>query len=167
MSDIRRYFRNGNVYFLTHVTYNRLSVLVDNFDLWRRAVDTMRANLPFDLIAWVVLPDHFHVIIDPERNNLSSLVKRIKLSFSANYRRRAGVVRGRVWQYRFWDHIIRDGDDLSRHIDYVHYNPVKHGLVRSPFQWEYSSIHKYRENGYYAADWGVSDALDIAGEFGE
>jgi REP-associated tyrosine transposase len=72
-----------------------------------------------------------------------------------------------IWQRRFWDHIIRNQTDLNKHIDYIHYNPVKHGYVNSPFEWEYSSIHVYRDKGYYQSDWGMKEDLNIGGEFGE
>jgi len=74
---------------------------------------------------------------------------------------------GRVWQNRFWDHIIRNQEDLNRHIDYIHFNPVKHGFVKSPFDWSHSSIHKYHAEGFYTRGWGLIDTLKFKGEFGE
>ncbi len=74
---------------------------------------------------------------------------------------------GKIWQRRFWDHVIRDQNDLNKHIDYIHYNPVKHGLIKSPFEWEYSSIHNFCAEGYYSLDWGVKDKPDMDGEYGE
>ena len=167
MTNIRRYFRPGNVYFLTHVTHERIPILVDNSDLLWQALQSANSNLPFDIMAWVVLPDHFHLVIDPVDNNLSSLMRRVKLSFSTNYRKRVGERSGRVWQYRFWDHIIRDQANLSRYVDYIHYNPVKHGLAKNPLEWEYSSLHKYFKEGYYPDDWGMKEPLKIEGIFGE
>jgi len=52
-------------------------------------------------------------------------------------------------------------------MDYIHYNPVKHEYVKSPFEWKYSSIHVYKKNGYYQSDWGVKEDLNFDGEFGE
>jgi len=167
MTNIRRYFKQGNVYFLTHVTHGRIPILIDQFDLVWLAIQSGKEETPFDLIAWVVLPDHLHIVIDPLDNDLSSLMKRIKLSFSTSYRKRVSMRAGRVWQYRFWDHIIRDQQDFNRHIDYVHYNPVKHGLAANPFQWDYSSFHRYFKEGYYREDWGAKELLEFQGAFGE
>jgi putative transposase len=88
------------------------------------------------------------------------------MSFAALYRKRANLRSARVWQNRFWDHIIRDMDDRNRHLDYIHYNPVKHGHVSSPFEWEYSSIHDFRKQGFYASDWGVLP-ISVGGDYGE
>ena len=167
MTNIRRYFREGNIYFLTHVTYNRAAVLVKNSDLFWQAVEKTHRDTAFDLVAWVILPDHVHLLVDPKDNDLSLIMKRIKLSLSTNLRGQAGVVKGRLWQYRFWDHVIRDLEDMNRHIDYIHYNPVKHRLVTDPFEWEHSSIHGYRENGYYEPGWGVLETIEFIGEYGE
>ena len=167
MTNIRRYLNPGNTYFLTHVTHERNQILVENFSLLWHAMNRFRRQTNFDPIAWVVLPDHFHIVIDPGRNNLSDLMRRIKLSFSTALRGSLRQRQGRVWQYRFWDHVIRDQVDLSTHSDYVHYNPVKHGLVGDPFEWQYSSLHEYSENGYYARDWGVVSRPRLEGEFGE
>ncbi|MFH2089742.1 MAG: transposase [Pseudomonadota bacterium] len=152
---------------MTHVTQNRDPLLIDNFDFLRQAISSVQMKLPYELIAWVAIPDHFHLIIDPDVHDFSGLMRRIKLSFSAHLRKREGVDCGRVWQYRFWDHIIRDQDDLNRHIDYIHYNPVKHGLVASPFDHPYSSIHEYRKRGYYRDDWGTKEEIIFDGKFGE
>ncbi len=127
MTNIRRYFRKGNLYFLTHITHNRMPILVSNHDLLQTAIDT-KLKKPTELLAWVVMPDHLHVIIDPDQIDLSLLMRQFKLSFVARYRERAGLRRGRVWQYRFWDHQIRNESDLKLHLDYIRYDPVKHGV---------------------------------------
>ena len=167
MTNIRRYFRPNDISFLTHVTQDRAPILVDHFDLWESAVRTIRERNHFELLAWVVLPDHCHLLIDPSENDISAVMRRIKLSFSSAYRLRVGAYRKRVWQHRFWDHIIRDEDDLRRHFDYIHYNPVKHGFVTSACRWMYSSFAEWMKNAYYAEDWGVVEPPGIDGEFGE
>ncbi|MFQ6007406.1 MAG: transposase [Candidatus Zixiibacteriota bacterium] len=96
MTNIRRYFQTGNLYFLTHVTSSRIPILVNNFDLLWRAINTIREKHPFDLIAWVVLPDHMHLLIDPRKSNLSGVMRKIKLAFSAKYRESLGLASGRV-----------------------------------------------------------------------
>jgi len=117
--------------------------------------------------AWVILPDHFHLIIDPLAHSLSSIMQRIKLSFSAAYNKQFGLKSGRVWQHRFWDHIIRDQEDFNRHIYYIHYNPVKHGLVLRPVDYSHSSFREFRSQGYYGDDWGAREPFDFEGEYGE
>ena len=167
MTNIRRYFRPGNVYFLTHVTYERRPILVSHFDdLWD-AIQRVKNEYDFNLLAWCILPDHFHILIDPIKSQTSSIMRRIKLSFSSKYRRSIANKSGRVWQYRFWDHQIRSQSDLNRHIDYIHYNPVKHALVKSPAEYRLSSFSEYAIRGYYPADWGNIETIDIDGQFGE
>jgi putative transposase len=112
------------------------------------------------------MPDHFHVIINNREGELSNIMQRIKMSFAALYRQQAGIIRGRIWQNRFWDHIIRNQEDLNRHIDYIHYNPVKHRLTNSPFDWQYSSIHEYAKEKVYQPDWGRVETLGNE-DFGE
>lgn len=167
MTNIRRYFHEGQVYFLTHVTQSRRPLLVDHIDIFWKAYSAVIDSSGAESIAWVVLPEHFHLIINPYDHNLSSLMKRFKLKFSGLCRERLRRSHGRVWQHRFWDHVIRDEDDLRRHIDYVHFNPVKHGLVKDPFEYEHSSLRKYYREGYYGRDWGCHGVIKIDGDFGE
>ena len=167
MSKLRRYYREGNLYFLTNVTIDRRMILIDNVDLMTAAFQKGKELWKIDIIAWVILPEHFHIVIDTRTDNPANIMRRIKLSFSMNLRKRMRIASGRVWQYRFWDHVIRDQDDLNKHIDYIHYNPVKHGLVVSPFAWKFSSIHEFYAQGFYASDWGVRDSPKFEGEFGE
>ena len=152
---------------MTSVTHNRAPLLIEHFPHFWEAVERSCDRVQFEIIAWVVLPEHFHMIIDPKDNNLSGILRRLKLSFANQYYGQQGQDRGRVWQARFWDHVIRDQDDMNRHIDYIHYNPVKHGLVRNPAQWRYSSFGDYKEEGYYSPDWGVNEELHFSGGFGE
>ena len=167
MSKLLRRYSPGRVYFVTAVTHQRAPLLIENRDLFRLSIKKVRPILPFDLIAWVLLPDHLHLIIDPGAFDLSNLMQQIKLSFAFHTRRRIGLYRGKIWQSRFWDHIIRDQEDMNRHIDYIHYNPVKHGRVQDPFAWEPSSIHKYQEKGFYPPDWGRPGSMKMDGDFGE
>ena len=167
MSILRRYHRQGNVCFITNVTLERMPVLVENVDLFWAALGTVNDRKPFDTLAWVILRDHFNFVIDPKQHDISDLLQGIKMSFGSLWRKRMNVDSGRVWQNRFWDHIIRDQTDLNRHVDYIHFNPVKHGYVTSPFEWRHSSIHKYHDEGFYSPDWGKMEGTHIQGEFGE
>jgi len=167
MTNIRRYFQEGHVYFLTHVTDNRMPILVEHIDLLMSALERTRSKWPFELIAWSVLPDHIHMVVNPAKENLSPIVKAFKLSFSNRYRDRMGVSTLRVWQNRYWDHVIRNEEDLRNHIEYTHYNPVKHGLVRAPLEYKHSSFLSFVENGVYDSDWGSLDEFRFEGDFGE
>ena len=149
------------------MTHGREPILVDMFLAFWYSVETSQARQPFDLIAWVVMPDHVHMIIDPKDSDLSNLMRRVKLAFAYKYRSQHNLYSGKVWQPRFWDHVIRDQNDMNRHIDYIHYNPVKHGLVTNPRKWRYSSFDRYVEEGYYDPDWGVKERLNFDGDFGE
>lgn len=159
--------RNFNLHFVTNVTRGRRPILVENRNLLYDAIKSVQGKAQFNMIAWVILPDHFHMIIDPMKENLSCLMRRIKLAFSRRYRDQLGDKQGRIWQYRFWDHIIRDQNDLNRHLDYIHYNPVKHGLVGKAADYCDSSFKIFIEKGYYDSSWGIDETLNIKGDFGE
>ncbi len=167
MSKLLRYYSENSTYFVTTVTHNRSPILVTHFDILWDAVAKYSNHLQFDIIAWVVMPDHAHLIITPQAADLSRIIHSIKSSFASRYRKLHGMYRGRVWQNRFWDHVIRDEVDLRRHIDYIHYNPVKHGLTRGPVDWQRSSFHQYYEDGIYSSDWGHVDPAIPDGDYGE
>ena len=93
-------------------------------------------------------------------------MRRLKLSFAVSYRNRTGTTRGRVWQYRFWDHIIRDERDYRHHIDYIRYNPVKHGVVDRPQEWQWSPMNEYLNQGLYPENWDIDSAV-FDQEYGE
>ena len=167
MSKLLRYYGPGQIYFITAVTHERLHILSEQAELLLNSIGKIEHALDFQIFAWVIMPDHVHFIIDPKNEDLSNIIKRIKLSFSYAYRQQAQLYRGRVWQHRFWDHVIRNERDLNTHIDYIHRNPVKHGLTQNPFAWQFSSIHQYLENGYYSSDWGIINDEEKEGDFGE
>ena len=167
MTNIRRFKNANQIYFLTHVTYKRNPILLINANLLFDAIKFVKSNINFVLIAWVILPDHFHLIIDPESNDISEIVKNIKLKFSGLYRSKNNLKSGRIWQYRFWDHVIRNEDDLKQHLDYIHYNPVKHGLTAKPREYCYSSFKEFLAQGLYDEDWGIKEKVDLVGEYGE
>lgn len=158
MKTLRRFIQPNATYFITAVTQNREPLLIDSIDKFWNSWDE---TLPD---AWVILPDHFHIIITPKEQTISQLIHRFKIKFSRHIR--DNVRPGKVWHNRFWDHVVRDQDDLNTRIDYIHYNPVKHELVDDPFTYEHSSLGKYFNKGLYAPDWGRK--LSFAGvEFGE
>lgn len=158
MKTLRRIDLRDVSYFITVVARDRGNLLLDNLGIFWESWNGVR------LSAWVILPDHFHAILDVEEKSISQIVHRFKVKYSIRYHYRHGS--GRVWQNRFWDHILRNQDDTNRHLDYIHFNPVKHGLVFDPFLYELSSLHKYYEDGFYQRDWGMKE-VNLEGDFGE
>ena len=166
MSNLRRYFRGGDVVFLTHVTYERRPILADEAALFLECMSRQCGEVGVEVIAWVVLPDHVHLLVEAQEAHVPNLMRRIKLAFSSAYRERHGLVKGRLWQLRYWDHIIRDQEDMNRHTDYIHYNPVKHGYARDPSEWEWSSFGSFVATGKYEPHWGKI-AQERGKEYGE
>jgi len=115
MSKLLRYYSPGSTYFVTSVTRARSPILGEGAQFLYDSITESKAILNFEITAWVIIPDHFH-IINPLQNNLSNIMKRIKLIFSYKYRHLHKSYRGSLWQPRFWDHIIRDQDDMNKHI---------------------------------------------------
>jgi putative transposase len=171
MSDYRRYFVAGATYFFTILTYKRHPIFANdaNVQRLREALVSVKSELPFEINAAVVLPDHAHFLWTlPQRDDAySKRIGKMKVAFTRSLRG-AGMLpkyvsRSRrdrhesdVWHRRFWEHLIRDQHDFDRHIDYVHYNPVKHGLVSCPHAWKASSFHYWVTRGVYEATWGCN-----------
>jgi len=169
MSDYRRWFIPGGTYFFTVVTYDRRAILTtgDGRRILHAAIVTIRERRPFELIANVLLPDHWHLVMTLPRGDVAYSVrmKRIKEEFTTQWlaaglpeadvteAQRANGERG-VWQPRFWEHTVRDEHDLERCVDYIHWNPRKHGLVRRVRDWPWSSFHRFVTAGQYDMDWG-------------
>ena len=169
MSAYRRWFVPGGTYFFTVVTYNRYPFFRDPsaVDMLRDSWLKTQANLTFTNIASVVLPDHFHCLwsLPPNDDDFSKRLKSIKDRFTMTWLASGGheeavseSARSRgcrgIWQPRFWEHVIRDEDDLENHFDYIHFNPVKHGYVTHPSQWPHSTYHRYVSSGHYSSHWG-------------
>jgi len=167
--DYRRARLTGGTFFFTVVTYRRYPIFGDDAaaGLLDGCLKEVTARLPCDTDAIVILPDHIHAIWTlPEGDfDFSTRWKRIKAAFTRRYSGpRAGIVaesmlrkgEGGVWQRRFWEHRIRDQEDFNRHCDYIHYNPVKHGLVDLPIEWKHSSFGQFVERGVYPEGWGQS-----------
>jgi putative transposase len=152
-----RYRRNrvaGGTYFFTVALRDRRDdALVRHIDLLRASWQKARSRIPHTVVAAVVLPDHLHAVIRmPETDaDYSRLWQEIKKGFT----RRLQNAGPSPWQSRFWEHTIRDDDDLRAHVEYVHFNPVKHGLVTRVVDWPYSSFHRYVRDGELTTDWGM------------
>jgi len=172
MPDYRRWRVPGGTYFFTiNLLERRSDLLVRHIDALRAAVGQTRRERPFRIDAWVVLPEHLHCILTlPEGDDdFSNRIKAIKIRFvraiPATERRspnRAARGERAIWQRRFWEHAIRGDADYARHMDYVHFNPVKHGHVSRVRDWPYSTFHRLVRGGLYPADWGGPDLGDFA-----
>jgi putative transposase len=175
MTDYRRNRVPGGSYFFTvNLVDRQADLLTRHIDILRHAVRKTRAKNPFHIDAWVVLPDHMHCIWTmPARDaDFSSRWQSIKTEFSkqipANESRSCSrTTKGErgIWQRRFWEHTIRDGRDYATHIDYIHFNPVKHNFVLAVAQWPHSSFHRCVTLGLYPASWAcIPIDLTDAGE---
>jgi putative transposase len=168
MSQYRRYYRSNSCVFLTIVTYQRQPIFENsaNIELLRRVISKTKQEKSFDILAAAVLPEHLHFLWQlPEGDSdYSQRVSRLKTLFTRqlrgnNYRsNNISLSRHKhresdVWQRRFWEHTIRDESDFHKHLDYIHYNPVKHKLVSCPHLWQYSSFHNWVKQGKYSQDW--------------
>lgn len=164
MSHYRRANDPGACYFFTVVTYHRRPFLTDDLarGCLRHAWRVVRARRPFELVALCLLPDHLHCLWRLPPNDAAFSVRwaSIKAIFTREYLSKGGadVIRGRsyvrrqeacLWQRRFWEHRIRDEVDLSRHLNYIHFNPMKYGLAAAPEDWPWSTYHRYLREGHY------------------
>jgi putative transposase len=165
----------GSVFFFTVVLAERSSsLLVEQVDRLRRVYRTVQQDRPFETIAICVLPDHLHAVwaLPDGEADFSTRWSLIKSGFSRGLNpreRSASKARKRekgIWQRRYWEHAIRDDADLERHVDYIHFNPVKHRHVTRVVDWPHSSFHRCVERGLLAADWG-GNMKEIQGTFGE
>jgi putative transposase len=173
MPDYRRNRVPGGTYFFTVNLLERNSdLLVTQVALLREAVRRVRSKRPFHIDAWVILPDHMHAIwtLPPDNTDYSGRWKAIKIAFAKGIPRteRLSAVRTSkgergIWQRRFWEHTICDDRDYAAHVDYVHINPVKHGITARVRDWPYSSFHRFVRQGLYPVDWAGGDAADLAG----
>ena len=173
--DYRRALIPGGTWFFTINLANRSSrLLIERVDTLREVVRAVRQRHPFEIVAWVVLPDHIHAIwtLPPDDADFPTRWALIKAGFSRriapgeniNVARATKGERG-IWQRRFWEHLIRDEDDLARHVDYIHINPVKHGHAVKASDWSWSSIHRYIRNGVVTEDWATDP--DVPASIGE
>jgi putative transposase len=176
MTDYRRNFIAGGSFFFTvNLAERRLRLLTEHIDELRNAFRETRRHHPFTIAAMVVLPDHLHTIWTlPEGDaDFSTRWRLIKSAFSRNLETGERISQSRaakgergIWQRRYWEHTIRDETDFTRHVDYIHINPVKHRLVARVRDWPYSSFHRMVKLGVYPEDW-AGDVSHDGGVFGE
>jgi putative transposase len=176
MPNYRRVWWPGRTSFFTVNLLQRHGndVLTRHIDVLREVVREVRKRHPFTVHGWVVLPDHLHCVLElpPNDADFAARLRLIKSGFSRvlahdetlsavrAHRRERGI-----WQRRFWEHLIVDDADYRAHMDYVHINPVKHGLVDRVADWPYSTFHKLVTQGFYPPDWaGGEDDREIRGD---
>jgi putative transposase len=175
LPEYRRAGIKGGTFFFTVVTHDRFPLFQQEstVNLLRACFRQSMAIHPFSINAWVILPNHLHIIWTLPENDSDFSVrwKKIKASFSRQYR---GPVPDNVsqsmlkkgekgfWQRRFWEHTILDEADYENHCDYIHFNPVKHGLAATPSDWKYSSFSEFVKKGVYGVEWGESEPDRIA-----
>ena len=170
MSNYRRAKTGGNIYFFTVVTYRRRLLFHDETCrlFLRNAIIKTQRNYPFTINAWVLLPDHLHCVwtLPQNDNDFSTRWNLIKSGFSKSaktlYNNAQWMTTSKqkhrettLWQRRFWEHQIRDESDYNNHIDYIRYNPVKHGWVTNVKDWPYSTFHRYVRQGVYPQNWEI------------
>jgi putative transposase len=172
----------GGTFFFTVVTYRRRRILTkpDSRLILREVISGVRREYPFIVDAWVLLPDHLHCIwtLPEGEGDFSKRWGLIKAGFSRRAKpllhKAAWMTDSKerhrentIWQRRFWEHQIRDEADLHRHLDYIHYNPVKHGLVERVLDWPHSTFHRYVKQGLYPVNWGENITSELGLSFGE
>jgi putative transposase len=172
MSSYKRWFVPGGTYFFTLVTYRRRLLFDDRAARrsLRDAIAEVRKEYPFEIVAMVLLPEHLHTVLTLPAGDARypTRWRRIKEEFTKRFlgsggeeskqskgRRKKGY-RG-TWQKRFWEHTCESVRDVQRCVDYVHYNPKKHGLVRNVRDWPHSTFHRFVECGEYTQAWGAVD----------
>lgn len=162
----RTYIPGGSYFFTVALADRKQSLLTDHVDLLKSAFMTVKNAHPFKIDAIVILPEHFHMIMtlpgDDVRYSMRlgliksyfsrGIDKSETRSISRQFKRERGI-----WQRRFWEHYIRDEPDFIKHINYIHYNPVKHALTLNPVDWKYSSIHRYIKQGLLPSNWSAAE----------
>jgi putative transposase len=181
LPEYRRIRMAGGTFFFTVVTYGRRPMLTtpEVRQALREGIFKARQSMPFNIAAWVLLPDHLHAIWTlPENDHRnaarwavikSSVTKKCSnifnsennINFSRKNRHESGI-----WQRRFWEHVVIEDQDFHRHLDYIHWNPVKYGHAEKAMDWPYSTIHRFVAQGLYPADWGGGGIEKILGILG-
>jgi putative transposase len=136
-------------------------LLIQHIEHLREAFRETRQDHPFEIDAIVILPEHLHCIwqLPPDDSDYSTRWRLIKARFSMAIPKTERISKSRIrksergiWQRSYWEHAIRDQRDYQNHVDYIHYNPVKHGHAKAAKDWPYPSFHLWLKRGYYHAD---------------
>lgn len=165
--NFRRYYIPGSAVFITQVVQDRELAFRDPYrlELLLEILHNVKELHPFLLLGYVFLFDHFHLIIQPTgESNFSDIMHSLKPNFTREYKNLLGIPASQTmkfWQKRFWDHVIRNDRDFESHLHYIHFNPVKHGYVKDPRDWKYSSYLEWEERGLYPAAFRWEEPTDI------
>jgi len=165
MANYKHIFEDGYSYFITIVTHKRNPILIENIELLREGFRVSKCKYDYNIDAIVIMPDHLHMIITPQNaNEYPHIIKTIKQYFSKQCdpkyyahleqspsRQKEGYLP--VWQKKYYEHTIRNHKDFKIHLDYIHFNPVKHKMTDIAGSWEYSSFQKYVKLGEYHSQW--------------
>lgn len=168
MTDYRRYRINGGTYFFTvNLADRNRALLTERIDTLRESFRVVKEAHPFEIDAIVIMPEHLHTIwtLPDDDDDFSQRWRQVKSAFSREIAKEEPISKSRlrkqergIWQRRFWEHTIRDEEDFKRHVDYIHFNPVKHGYVQKVADWPHSSFHQYVRLGILPVDWaGIGD----------
>jgi putative transposase len=171
----RAHIPGASYFFTVNLARRKTHLLTEHIGLLRQAFREVKAAHPFAIDAIVIMPDHLHAVwtLPDGDSDYSLRWGLIKGGFSRELPAIEPVSKSRVakgergiWQRRFWEHVIRDSDDYRRHVDYIHFNPVKHGFVERPGDWKFSSIHRYIRGNVLPVDWACCGDFDSS-TFGE
>ncbi len=170
MTSYKRLKINGAVYFFTLVLNDRIgsNLLIAEFNQLKESIKKVKASYPFKLNAMVVSPDHLHMIMSLAKNDTdySVRIRLIKTYFSKSLNKTEAISTSRkskeergIWQRRYWEYVIRNETDFINHLNYIHFNPVKHGCCNRAVDWPYSTFHNYVEKGLYPESWAITPLL--------
>lgn len=154
------------IYFITIVTHNRNPIFTTDpaYNLVLHTMSVMEKRFDLHFSAYVILPDHIHWLISPNNADYSKVVFSFKRRISARITNIAPVSKGtKIWLDRFWERTVRNEVELAKFVEYIHFNPVKHGFAQEPSEWRVSSFNDYVARGIYTVDWAVCDCVDVAG----
>lgn len=166
----RRTINKKDYIHIIMLAYNREPIFVENIGLLKEAFKNTSEHYEFEITALCILPNHIHMIISPnDMKDCPKIVKAIQYYFTKEYDDGKEEVASYgyphkkeklVFQKRHYEHTLVGEDELNRHIDYIHYNPVKHELVANVKDWEYSSFNKFVKKGFYPEDWGTEEDIE-------
>ena len=162
MSEIRQFTSHANSYFVTCKTAKNNPLLIEHIDEFKEVLSQVHAETPFNIIAWVLLPDHFHMVLEIKEDSVSTLLHMITDAVNQLI-----DIPENIWNTDFFVFRINNQNDLNRCINYTHYNPVYHEYTAAPVDWQYSSFDKYYKEGLYPEGWGVASKITFTGEYGE
>jgi putative transposase len=168
--NVLRYYIPDSIVFLTQVTANRVSLFAqpNNTLLLREVLHGTKERHAFNMLAYVLLPDHIHLLIRPgDGVTHTQIMHSMKVCFTNQYKLRH-CIHGEFhcWQRRYWDHVIRNEDDLKKHLNYIHYNPVRHGLATRPENWCDSGYGEWVKRGAYEIGWGWQELPEFSSDVG-